>query len=775
MSARPRFRIVATTIMAPGVTRFEIEAPRIARRAQPGQFVVVRVDEQGERIPLTIAERHPDRGSIAIVFQAVGYSTRQMAEMGVGDSLADVLGPLGKPTEIKRFGRVACVAGGLGIAFMFPEIVGFAEAGNEIISILGARSKDLFFYLDEIRSLSTNIHICTDDGSMGRHGLVTDILKELLEKGEHFDYCIATGPLPMMRATVNLTKEWNLPTLVSLDPIMVDGTGMCGGCRVTVGGEVKFACVDGPDFDGHLVDFDELAKRKRAFFEHEQCLLEPQIERLARESAESDRSVAVTPSLHAERGKGGEVLSTPGKRSPRNPLPHRPPAVRVKDFEEVALGFALDAALSEAKRCLKCKRPSCVPGCPVGVDIPGFIGALAEERFEDAVRILKEKNALPAICGRVCPQETQCEASCVLGKKAEPVAIGALERFVADWEIGHLPLPEPAKLEANAPKVAVIGSGPGGLTAAADLARFGYRVTLFESLHAPGGVLRYGIPEFRLPRTILDRELDYVRRLGVEIETDTLVGNTISLEELMGEEGYEAVFVGTGAGLPYFLHIPGENLGGVYSANEFLTRINLMKAFRFPEYRTPVRVGKETVVIGGGNVAMDSARSALRLGAKSTLVYRRTRAELPARKEEVENALEEGVNLMELTIPLRMIGDDKGHVTGLECLRSELGEPDESGRRRPVPIPNSEFIVPADTVVVAVSQAPNPLLTGTEPRLKTDKWGKIIINADTGETSIPGVFAGGDIANDAGTVIAAMGDGKRAAKAMHEYLQSRRG
>jgi len=463
----------------------------------------------------------------------------------------------------------------------------------------------------------------------------------------------------------------------------------------------------------------------------------------------------------------------PRNASPRNPLPRRDPKQRGKDFEEVALGFAAEAALAEAKRCLQCKRPSCVRGCPVEINIPSFIAALAEERLEDAVRVLKEKNALPAICGRVCPQETQCEVSCVLGRKGDPVAIGALERFVADWEIGHLPLPEPCLPDPSMPKVAVIGSGPGGLTAAADLARYGYRVTLFESLHAPGGVLRYGIPEFRLPRVILDREIEYVRRLGVEIETNVLIGNTITLEELLGEEGFGAAFIAAGAGLPYFLHIPGENLGGVYSANEFLTRINLMKAYRFPEYHTPIRVGKQAVVIGGGNVAMDSARSALRLGAEATLAYRRTRAEMPARLEEIENALAEGVRLMELIIPLRMIGDEDGHVVALECQRAELGEPDESGRQRPVPVPNSEFSIPADTVVVAVSQAPNPLLARSEPRLRTNKWGKIIVDPETGETSIPGVFAGGDIANDAGTVIAAMGDAKRAARAMHEYVQSR--
>ncbi len=461
--------------------------------------------------------------------------------------------------------------------------------------------------------------------------------------------------------------------------------------------------------------------------------------------------------------------------TPRTPLPRRHPRERGQDFHEVALGFDAKAALAEAERCLNCKRPSCVPGCPVGIDIPGFIVAMREGRMAEAVRILKERNNLPGICGRVCPQETQCEEACVLAKKAEPVAIGALERFVADWERDNMGFRLRREPDADAPKVAVVGSGPAGLTAAADLARYGYRVTIFESLHAPGGVLRYGIPEFRLPRDILDREIDYVKSLGVEIETDVLVGKTLTLDELMNEEGYDAVFIATGAGLPWFLHIPGENLAGVYSANEFLTRVNLMRAHRFPEYRTPVRVGKKTVVIGGGNTAMDAARSALRLGSEVKLLYRRTRAELPARAEEVENALAEGVKLVELAFPLEMLGDEGGHVRGLRCQRAELGEPDASGRRRPVPVPGSEFEVEADTVIIAVSTSPNPLVPRSEPKLETREDGRLVVNEETGETTMPGVYAGGDIANDAGTVIAAMGDGKRAARAIHQYLGRKRG
>ncbi|UCC69597.1 MAG: NADPH-dependent glutamate synthase [Armatimonadota bacterium] len=477
------------------------------------------------------------------------------------------------------------------------------------------------------------------------------------------------------------------------------------------------------------------------------------------------------------------------KPEPRNPLPRRDPKERARDFEEVALGFDEEAALAEARRCLQCKRPTCVEGCPVGVDIPGFILALKEKRFAEAVRVLKDRNNLPGICGRVCPQETQCEEVCVLARQGDPVAVGALERFVADWDREHgagvlseqggrgavaggkvLPNRREREGDHRGVKVAVIGSGPGGLTAAADLARYGYRVTIFESLHAPGGVLRYGIPEFRMPREILDQEVAYVESLGVEIETDVLVGKTVTLDELR-EEGFEAFFVATGAGLPWFLHIPGENLAGVYSANEFLTRVNLMQAYRFPEYRTPVRVGKRTAVIGGGNTAMDSARSALRLGSEVSLLYRRTRAEMPARAEEVENALAEGVVLRELTIPVRMLGDKEGHVRAVECLRAELGEPDASGRRRPVAVEGSEFDVPVDTVIVAVSQSPNPLLPRSEPDLETRKDGRLVVNPETGETNMPGVFAGGDIANDAGTVFAAMGDGKRPARAIHEYLE----
>jgi glutamate synthase (NADPH) small chain len=457
--------------------------------------------------------------------------------------------------------------------------------------------------------------------------------------------------------------------------------------------------------------------------------------------------------------------------APRTEMPRRDPLVRGRDFEEVALGFTPEQAKAEAERCLLCKNKPCVAGCPVGIDIPGFIEKIKAEDYDGAAAILKQYNALPAICGRVCPQESQCEKVCTLAKRFQSVAIGALERFAADWEATHSPAKPPAALPTG-PKVAVVGSGPASLTAARELAQMGYRVTIFESLHAPGGVLRYGIPPFRLPRPVLDREIDFIRGLGVEIQLNVVVGKTITLEDLF-EDGYQAVFIGIGAGLPYFMDIPGENYSGVYSANEFLTRVNLMQAHRFPHYDTPVLAGDKVAVIGGGNVAMDSARSALRLGAKSvTIVYRRGHQELPARAEEVENAEEEGIKFHFLAAPKQVLADGQGRVNALECLEMELGEPDASGRRRPKAKPNSEFIIPVDTVIVAVGAAPNPLLPRATPNLKAVKGGRLQVDPETLQTTIPGVFAGGDIANEEGTVIAAMGDGKRAARGIDAYLKS---
>lgn len=447
------------------------------------------------------------------------------------------------------------------------------------------------------------------------------------------------------------------------------------------------------------------------------------------------------------------------------------PKVRSANFNEVALGFSIEDAKAEAARCLNCKKPQCSQGCPVEVEIPSFINKIKEGDFEGAINKIKEKNSLPAICGRVCPQESQCESRCILGKKGEPVAIGALERFVADWGREHSENKTVNPVRKNGVKVAVIGAGPSGLTTAADLALKGYDVTIFESLHAPGGVLRYGIPEFRLPKAIVEQEVNYIRTLGVQVATSYLMGQTLTVPELF-EAGYKAVFIGTGAGLPYFLNIPGENLNGVYSANEFLTRVNLMKAYLFPEYDTPIKIGKKVAVVGAGNVAMDGARTALRLGAEEvSIVYRRSREEMPARRDEIENAEEEGIIFRLLNNPLRIIGDEQGKVVGMECQKMELGEADASGRRRPVPIKGSEYTLEVDTVVVAIGQGPNPILLRNTPGLGLNKHGYIETDPETLATNIPGVYAGGDIVTGAATVIAAMGAGKKAAKSIDEYLR----
>jgi glutamate synthase (NADPH/NADH) small chain len=468
----------------------------------------------------------------------------------------------------------------------------------------------------------------------------------------------------------------------------------------------------------------------------------------------------------------GEASAKPKIQKKSVPMPKQDPKVRRKNFNEVALGYNEEQALAEANRCLQCKNAPCVKGCPVEIDIPAFIKFIRERKFDEAIKKIKEKNSLPAICGRVCPQEEQCQKQCTLGKVGDPVSIGRLERFVADWE-RQKSLTIPDKPPPTGKKIAVVGAGPAGLTAAADLAKLGHNVVIFESLHLPGGVLIYGIPEFRLPKSIVQAEVEYIKKLGVQIRLNHLIGRTYTIPELL-KRGFDAVFIGTGAGLPQFLGVPGENLGGIYSANEFLIRVNLMKSYRFPEYDTPIKVGRKVVVIGAGNVAMDSARSALRLGAEEvSIVYRRSKEEMPARKEEIENAEEEGVIFKFLTAPTRFIGDEKGWVRRMECIRMELGPPDESGRRRPIPIKGSEFLMDTDTVVVAIGRTPNPIIQRTTKGLAVTKWGTIVAD-ENGKTSIEGVYAGGDIVTGEATVISAMGAGKRAAKAIHEYLMNKK-
>jgi len=733
--------------LAPGLTRFEVYVPLIARTVRPGQFVVVRADDYAERIPLTVADRNTDRGSISLIVQVVGVSTRKMDKLEIGKAFLDVVGPLGRPTEIRKAGTVLCIGGGVGIAPVYPITKGFKEAGNRILSILGAKTREMIILEKEMRAVSDGLFITTDDGTAGRHGFVTDELRRLIDEKEAIDLVVAIGPGIMMKAVCDLTRKAGIPTLVSLNSLMVDGTGMCGCCRIRVGEDTKFVCVDGPEFDGHQVDFVELLKRSgmyareehRAMWDHECRLLE------------------------AEK--------TLKKANRREPMPKQEPKLRIQNFDEVALGYSKESAVREASRCLGCKKPPCIAGCPVDIDIPAFVGLIRHGDFIGAIHKIKEKNSLPAICGRVCPQEEQCEAVCVLAKKGQPVAIGRLERFVADYEFKQGDVRIPSSPSPTGRKVAVIGAGPAGLSAAGDLVRMGHKVTVFEALHKPGGVLVYGIPEFRLPKWIVQRESDYVGKLGAEIHVSHIVGKSSTVDGLLNQ-GYDAVFIGTGAGLPYFMKIPGENLNGVYSANEFLTRVNLMKAYLFPEYNTPVHYGRNIAVVGGGNVAMDSARTSLRLGAENVyLIYRRSREEMPARAEEVENAFEEGVRPRLLTHPVRILGNERGWVKEIECIRMELGEPDASGRRRPVPVAGSEHRIEVDMVIVAIGQGPNPLLTTSTPDLALTKYGNIVADEKTCKTSKKGVFAGGDIVTGAATVILAMGAGKRAAKAIDAYLK----
>jgi glutamate synthase (NADPH/NADH) small chain len=470
-----------------------------------------------------------------------------------------------------------------------------------------------------------------------------------------------------------------------------------------------------------------------------------------------------------------EINQTKEKKEkvPRQKMPEQEPQTRVRNFAEVPIGYCAETAITEAKRCIQCKKPGCISGCPVDVKIPEFVQYIAEGNFIEAARKLKETNSLPAVCGRVCPQEDQCEKQCILGKKGEPVAIGRLERFAADYERNSGNVAIPPAVQSNGKKIAVAGAGPSGLTIAGDLVKLGYDVTVFEALHKAGGVLVYGIPEFRLSKTIVDAEVEYLKKMGVKIETNFVIGRTSTIDELFAA-GFDAVYIGVGAGAPMFMNIPGENLSGIYSANEYLTRSNLMKAYLFPEYDTPIVRGKRVAVVGGGNVAMDSVRTALRLGAeRAMIIYRRTEVEMPARKEEVHHAKEEGVEFLMLNNPVEYIGNEAGWVTGVKCIKMKLGEPDESGRRSPVPIEGSEFVIDVDTVVVAVGTMANPIVPATTPGLTTNKRGYIITRDESGLTSRAGVYAGGDIVTGSATVILAMGAARKAATAIHEYLSKR--
>ena len=789
------FKIVSKQQFSEKVFKFEVEAPLIAKSRKAGHFVIIRTHDKGERVPLTIAGADVQRGTITLVVQKIGVTTTRLCEMNVGDCLTDVVGPLGQATHIQHFGTVVCAGGGVGVAPMLPIIQALKAAGNRVISVLAGRSKDLIILEDEVRKHSDEVIIMTDDGSYGDKGVVTVGIERVIQR-EKVDKCFAIGPAIVMKFCCLLTQKYNIPTDVSLNTIMVDGTGMCGACRVNVGGKTKFVCVDGPEFDGHEVDWDGMMKRMGSFKAEEMAAYEAyQTLSSTPETPEApvtpEASVApaapaapVAPvalsSLLDRNAPWREELRKSMKAKERTAIERCPmneldPVYRATTrTEEVNTGYTAEQAMREAHRCLDCANPSCMEGCPVAIEIPSFIKNIERGAFLDAARVLKHTSALPAVCGRVCPQEKQCESKCIhlkMGGKA--VAIGNLERFAADYEreSGHISTPTLAP--ANGKRIAVVGSGPAGLSFAGDMAKQGYDVTVFEALHEIGGVLKYGIPEFRLPNRIVDVEIAGLEKMGVRFVKDCIIGKTISINELQAE-GFAGIFVATGAGLPNFMGIPGENSVGIMSSNEYLTRVNLMDASN-PATDTPVNPARRVIVVGGGNTAMDSCRTAKRLGAERvTIVYRRSEAEMPARLEEVKHAKEEGIEFLTLHNPIEYIADEKGNVSQVVLQKMELGEPDASGRRSPVPMMDADgkpvtITMDIDLAIVAVGVSPNPIVPKSVEGLELGRKNTIAVNEQM-QSSIPTLFAGGDIVRGGATVILAMGDGRRAATSMHQML-----
>ncbi len=759
-------KILSKRFFSDNVAELVVEAPLIARSRRAGHFVIIRVDANSERVPLTIAGADIERGTITLVVQQIGVSTHKLLALNPGDCLHDIVGPLGKATRIEKYGTVVCACGGVGAAPMLPIAEALKKAGNRVITVLAARNESLLILRDELARWSDEVIIMTDDGSAGQKGVVTVGVEQVINR-EKVDKCITIGPAIMMKFVALTTAKYNIPTEASLNTIMVDGTGMCGACRVTVGGQTKFVCVDGPEFDAHGVNWDEMLSRMKSYRPEEAEAMEAykKGERLEVIGERKVAGEAVTISaVPPFEGKPKDRVAIP-----RVQMPELRPEVRVKSLhEEVNQGLTFEQAITESHRCLNCPKPTCVQGCPVNINIPGFIKTLEKGDVLGAAAVIKESSSLPAVCGRVCPQEKQCESQCIHLKMGHPaVAIGYLERFCADYANAQQASSQPSSKGKGA-KIAVVGSGPAGLTFAGDAAKYGYEVHVFEALHEIGGVLKYGIPEFRLPNAIVDIEIDGLRALGVQFHTDTIIGKTISVEEL-AQQGFKGVFVGSGAGLPRFMNIPGENLNGVLSCNEYLTRVNLMDASN-PATDTPLLYGKNVAVIGGGNTAMDAVRTAKRLGAEhAMIIYRRSEEEMPARIEEVKHAKQEGIEFMTLHNPIEYHADENGRVCEAVLQVMELGEPDESGRRSPVPVEGKTVTIPVDLVIVAVGVSPNPLIPSSVAGLEISRKGTIVVNEQM-QSAIPTIFAGGDIVRGGATVILAMSDGRKAAAAMHEYL-----
>lgn len=738
-------KVIAKNFFSENVVQLVVEAPEIARARRAGHFVIVRVDANSERMPLTISEADTERGTITLVVQRVGVSSAKLCALNAGDTIADLVGPLGRATHIDKFGTVVCACGGVGAAPMLPIAQALKAAGNRVITVLAARNKDLIILRDQLAATSDELIVMTDDGSMGQQGVVTVGVEQVINR-EKVDRCITIGPAIMMKFVALTTQKYNIYTEASLNTIMVDGTGMCGACRVTVGGKTRFVCVDGPEFNAHEVDWDQMLTRLRSYKPEEAAAYEQYMQ-------------SVRPMTAKERAA-----------LPRVKMPELAPEIRAHSLrQEVNQGLSLQQAITEAHRCLNCKKPTCVDACPVNINIPGFIHRLEQGDIMGASDIIRESSSLPAVCGRVCPQEKQCESQCIHLKMGhEAVAIGYLERFVADHSAGAEQTGNGNKL---ATRVAVVGSGPSGLSCAGDLAKMGYQVTVFEALHEIGGVLKYGIPEFRLPNHIVDMEIAALQKLGVEFCKDTIIGKTLTIDDLK-EQGYKAVFVGSGAGLPRFMDIPGENLNGVLSSNEYLTRVNLMDASATSS-DTPLLYGKKVAVIGGGNTAMDAVRTAKRLGAeRAMIVYRRSEEEMPARVEEVRHAKDEGVEFLTLHNPIEYRANENGRVCQAVLQVMKLGEPDASGRRSPIPVEGKTLTLDVDLVIVAVGVSPNPLIPSSVDGLEVTRKGTIAVNEESLQSTLPILFAGGDIVRGGATVILAMSDGRRAAKGIHEFLSN---
>ncbi len=762
-------KILSKDQLAGQIFNIEVEAPLIARSYKAGNFVIIRIEEKSERLPLSVSKVNPERGSITVVVKETNSSTARLVQLAVGEAVADIVGPLGSPAKIETFGTVLFVCNKIGTATAVPIMKALKGANNKVMALLSADQEENILMLDDIRKVADVVlNVGTD------YKDVTESLQAILTNGS-VDKIIAIGTQKMMQQTAKFSIKYQIPYEVYLNTIMVDGAGMCGACRLTIGGKIKFACIDGPWFDGCMINWEELIQRTSEIKASK--LQEKKSTRTINVLEEKVAQIATCDEtleeLSDRKSEWREELRKQVKPKERIALEHIPvptldPAYRATTrVEEVIIGYTMQMAQEEAHRCLDCGNPTCVKGCPVNNDIPAFIKNIERGNIIGSYKVLRNTSSLPAICGRVCPHEKQCEGHCIHNKMSgKPVSIGGLEQFVADYVREHnLKLPTPS-VTMNGIKVAVVGSGPAGLSFAGEMAKKGFSVFVFEALHELGGVLKYGIPEFRLPNKIVDTEIAHLKKAGVHFLTDVIVGKTITIEGLK-KRGFKGIFVGSGAGVPNFMGIPGENAVNVLSSNELLTRLNLMDATN-PNAATPLYVGKKVIVVGGGNTAMDACRMARRLGGDVTVVYRRSELEMPAGRIEVVQAKEEGIKLLTLHNPKEYIMDAEGKVVKAVLDVMELGEPDESGRRSPKKT-GREIIIDCDQVIVAVGTSPNPLVPRSIEGLKLGWKDTIAVNENM-QSSSPEIYAGGDIVNGPATVVLAMGDGRKAAKAMAEQL-----